>query len=57
MTQEANIKEMRAELESLGGSIVTFEEVPADIEEQFLRRILRRPEYIVVERSSRLMES
>lgn len=39
-TQEERIATLRAELEKLGGTTVSLESMPADIEEQFLRHVL-----------------
>jgi hypothetical protein len=39
--QEERIVKLRAELEKLGGSTISLESMPADIEEQFLRHVLR----------------
>jgi len=41
-TQEERIAKLRAELEKLGGSTVSFEPMPPDIEEEFLRHVLER---------------
>lgn len=41
-TQEERIAKLRAELEKLGGSTITLESMPADIEEEFLRHVLER---------------
>lgn len=38
--QETRIAKLRRELEKLGGSTVTLEAMPADMEEQFLRHVL-----------------
>jgi hypothetical protein len=38
--QEERIKQLRAELEKLGGSAMTFESMPAYMEEEFLRQVL-----------------
>ena len=38
--QEKRIAKLREELEKLGGSTGTIEDVPADIEEEFLRHVL-----------------
>lgn len=39
-TQEERIAKLRAELEKLGGSTITLESMPADMEEEFLRHVL-----------------
>ena len=39
-TQEERIAKLRGELEKLGGTTVSLESMPADIEEQFLRHVL-----------------
>lgn len=39
-TQEERIARLRAELEKLGGTTISLESMPADIEEQFLRHVL-----------------
>ena len=41
-TQEERIAKLRAELEKLGGSTISLESMPPDIEEQFLRHVLER---------------
>jgi len=38
--QDARIAKLREELRQLGGSTVTFESMPADMEEEFLRHVL-----------------
>ena len=38
--QETRIARLRAELEKLGGSTMSFEAMPADMEEEFLRHVL-----------------
>ena len=38
--QEKRIAKLREELEKLGGSTMSFEEMPADLEEEFLRHVL-----------------
>lgn len=38
--QEERIAKLRAELEKLGGSTITLESMPADMEEEFLRHVL-----------------
>jgi hypothetical protein len=40
LNQEERIAKMRAELEKLGGSTVSLEAMPADMEEEFLRHVL-----------------
>ena len=52
-TQIEQIAEMRSEITAQGGAVLTLEEVPLEIEAQLLRRALRRPEYIGIERQSR----
>lgn len=42
-TQAERIAGMRDEIVALGGSTVTFEEVPPHIEEALLRRALNKP--------------
>ena len=39
-SQEERIAKLRAELEKLGGSTMTLESMPADMEEEFLRHVL-----------------
>src|SRR5215217_6706673 len=39
-SQEERIAKLRAELEKLGGSTMTLEAMPADMEEEFLRHVL-----------------
>lgn len=39
-TQEERIAKLRAELEKRGGSTISLESMPADIEEEFLRHVL-----------------
>ncbi len=39
-SQEERIAKLRAELEKLGGSTTTFDSMPADMEEEFLRHVL-----------------
>ena len=39
-TQEERIAKLHAELRKLGGSTISFESMPADIEEEFLRHVL-----------------
>ena len=39
-TQEERIAKLRAELEQRGGSTISLESMPADIEEEFLRHVL-----------------
>jgi len=41
-TQEERIARLRAELEKLGGSTISLEAMPADVEEEFLRHVLER---------------
>ena len=41
-TQEERIARLQAELRKLGGSTMSFESMPADIEEEFLRHVLER---------------
>lgn len=41
-TQEERIAKLRAELEQLGGSTISLESMPPDIEEEFLRHVLER---------------
>lgn len=53
MSQIENIEAMRTEVEALGGTIITYQDLPPHIEEQFLRRMLNRPEYIEQERAER----
>src|SRR5258705_10892256 len=38
--QETRIAKLREELEKLGGSTMSFEAMPADMEEEFLRHVL-----------------
>ena len=38
--QDTRIARLRAELKNVGGSTVTFESMPADMEEEFLRHVL-----------------
>lgn len=38
--QETRLKKLRSELESLGGSFSAHPDIPADLEEQFLRQVL-----------------
>ena len=38
--QEIRIAKLRAEIEKLGGSSVSVEDMPADVEEEFLRHVL-----------------
>ena len=38
--QETRIEKLRQEIEKLGGSTVSLESVPADVEEEFLRHVL-----------------
>ena len=40
LNQEERIAKLRAELEKLGGSTITLESMPADMEEEFLRNVL-----------------
>jgi hypothetical protein len=39
-TQEERIAKLRQEVEKLGGSTMSLESMPADIEEEFLRHVL-----------------
>src|ERR1043165_8281913 len=39
-SQEERIAKLRAELEKLGGSTMSLESMPADMEEEFLRHVL-----------------
>jgi len=41
-TQDERIAKLRAELEKLGGSTISLESMPPDIEEDFLRHVLER---------------
>src|SRR4030095_3416071 len=38
--QEKRIEKLREEIEKLGGSTMSFEAMPADMEEEFLRHVL-----------------
>lgn len=40
LTQEERIAKLRRELEALGGTTTSFESMPADMEEEFLRHVL-----------------
>jgi hypothetical protein len=40
LDQEERIAKLRAELEKLGGGAMTFESMPAEMEEEFLRQVL-----------------
>lgn len=40
LDQEQRIKRLREELQKLGGSTISFEAMPADMEEEFLRHVL-----------------
>src|ERR1041385_6801920 len=40
-SQEERIAKLRAELEKLGGSTTSLESMPADMEEEFLRHVLK----------------
>jgi hypothetical protein len=53
-TGTLNIQGMRKEVEALGGSITTLEEVPPHIEAQMLLRALGKPEYIEIEGRDRM---
>lgn len=53
MNQQQRIESMKAEVESVGGAITTFEEVPAHIEEEFLRQTLKRPDRGLLYRQER----
>jgi len=39
-SQEERIAKLRAELEKLGGSTMSIDSMPADMEEEFLRHVL-----------------
>ena len=54
--QEKRIEKLREEIEKLGGSAMSFETMPADMEEEFLRHVL---EYETAEQISllRLLEN
>ena len=51
--QEERIAKLRQELEKLGGSALTLESMPADMEEEFLRHVL---EYETAEQISSAFE-
>lgn len=44
MNQQQRIEAMKAEVASLDGTITAFGELPPDIEEEFLRQALKRPD-------------
>lgn len=42
--QAERIEAMRQEVNGLGGTITTYEDLPPHIEEEFLRQVLERPD-------------
>lgn len=42
--QRSRIAEMKAEVQALGGVVVTLEGLPLEIEEELLRQMLKRPD-------------